>query len=92
MKNLIQGALIASGGKEIRPEHLRFVALGVPSSAALLPVPAASGPTRDLPLNLAQAERRLIQQALRKPDAANPPDVTNGKRMRRLTSAATKPA
>ena len=59
LKNLIEGALIESGGAAIRPEHLRFAVSGIPAT----PIPASTIPT-DLPLNLEQAERALMQRAL----------------------------
>ena len=64
LKNLIEGALLESGGNEICPEHLRFVSLGAtPAIPAASPAATASSCT-DLPLNLDQAERLLIQRAV----------------------------
>lgn len=63
LKNVIERALIESGGDLIRPEHL-----GLPSGAVVTP---ARGPRPErktsaaaLPLNLAEAEELLIQRAL----------------------------
>jgi DNA-binding NtrC family response regulator len=62
LKNVIERALIASGGSAIRREHIQL-----PGAA---PVPAASATTAtkvtasDLPLNLDDAEQALIQRAL----------------------------
>lgn len=71
LKNVIEGALIESGGKEIRPEHLRFVpSLSQPASAdrtaavRALDAPPGGKNTETLPLNLEEAERVLIQRAL----------------------------
>jgi DNA-binding NtrC family response regulator len=61
LKNIIERALIESGGKEIRPEHIHL--FQVPSA----PLPAGAGPLAlplDLPLNLARAEKLLIERAL----------------------------
>jgi len=64
LKNLMERALISSGGEAIRRED--FQVLG----AVFAPAPAgrggkaASAATADLPLNLEQAEQALIQRAL----------------------------
>jgi DNA-binding NtrC family response regulator len=62
LRNLIESALIASGGREISPAHLRLT-----SRAAVAP-PAAAAPVQespeDLPLNLENAERMLIRRAI----------------------------
>jgi transcriptional regulator with GAF, ATPase, and Fis domain len=63
LKNIVERALIESGGENLRPEHLH---LFQPSSslpgamASRDPKAAAAG----LPLNLRQAEELLIQRAL----------------------------
>ena len=64
LKNIIERALIESGGGEIRPEHLHFAHLR--ESAATTPSSADSSVNhaRSLPLNLQQAEAILIQHAL----------------------------
>ena len=77
LKNIIERALIESGGGEIRSEHLHFTHLR--ESAAASPSPTDSievnhanhvlpsairVPLLSLPLNLQQAEAILIQQAL----------------------------
>jgi len=66
LKNVIEGALIESGGGDIGPEHLRFAALAAapPVSASANGPASAAGVRDDLPLNLEQAERALIQKAL----------------------------
>jgi DNA-binding NtrC family response regulator len=63
LKNIIERALIASGGGTILPEHLNLLpGTGVVTS------PVQSVPKKDfadgLPLNLAAAEEMLIQRAL----------------------------
>jgi len=67
LKNLIERALIDSGGETILPEHLhvQHSTIAAPASTANGRKPAAA----DLPLNLAAAEELLIQRAL---------DETNG--------------
>ena len=60
LKNMIERALIESGGAPIEPVHLRLI------GRALRPVPCgihAPQPTH-LPLNLEAAEQTLIQRAL----------------------------
>jgi DNA-binding NtrC family response regulator len=70
LKNLIERALIESGGGDIRREHLHLVAPRRPRAAAS-PVGGAAGAPgggqpeyADLPLNLEAAENALIQRAL----------------------------
>jgi DNA-binding NtrC family response regulator len=62
LKNVIERALIASGGKSIRREHIQL------PGAAPAPARSASSvttvPSADLPLNLDDAEQALIQRAL----------------------------
>jgi DNA-binding NtrC family response regulator len=62
LKNLIERALIASGGKAIERPHLQ------PGETAVAAVPlearAASPAASGLPLNLEEAEQVLIQRAL----------------------------
>jgi DNA-binding NtrC family response regulator len=63
LKNIIERALIASGGETILPGHLHL--LPSRSPAAPPPVPAAGKQLAGtLPLNLAAAEDALIQRAL----------------------------
>lgn len=68
LKNIIEGALIESGGGEIMPEHLGFVHPSTVVSSPTTPSDSEIGATRQvtptLPLNLKQAEAILIQQAL----------------------------
>jgi DNA-binding NtrC family response regulator len=63
LKNIIERALIASGGEPILPEHLF---LSADSSAATQPGtrPNRAEMAAKLPLNLAAAEDALIQRAL----------------------------
>jgi transcriptional regulator with PAS, ATPase and Fis domain len=64
LKNIIERALIESGGGDIHPEHLHFTQL----RGATVPPPADSvevnHAAKSLPLNLQQAEALLIQRAL----------------------------
>lgn len=61
LKNIIERALIESGGGEIRPEHLHLFQGGASAlPAEVAPMAQAAG----LPLNLAQAERLLVERAL----------------------------
>jgi len=63
LRNIIERALIESGGGPIRPEHLRLLSAPAapPPVATQDPQPAGSSA---LPLNLAAAEEVLIQRAL----------------------------
>lgn len=62
LKNVVERAMIESGGQEIAPGHLHLgVAGGGPSDTRDLPL-------EDIPLDLAEAEALLIQRAL---DRAN---------------------
>ncbi|HTJ77793.1 MAG TPA: sigma-54 dependent transcriptional regulator [Rariglobus sp.] len=66
LRNLIESALIASGGREITPTHLRFLSsTPAPETPALTP-PSSSGETENakLPINLEAAERTLIRRAV----------------------------
>ena len=62
LKNVIERALIASGGKAIRREHIQFPG-AAPARAGSMTQPAKI-PATDLPLNLDDAEQALIQRAL----------------------------
>ncbi|HSY53932.1 MAG TPA: helix-turn-helix domain-containing protein, partial [Opitutaceae bacterium] len=62
LRNLIESALIASGGRAIAPTHLRLTPLA-PAASRANPAPAQE-PPEDLPLNLESAERILIRRAL----------------------------
>jgi len=61
LKNIIERALIESGGRTIQVANLHL-----PTGRGMSPVavPADPEPTRALPLNLAEAEEVLIQRAL----------------------------
>jgi DNA-binding NtrC family response regulator len=62
LKNIIERALIASGGETILPEHLQLS----PAAGGPAPAPVAGKKVLPgaLPLNLAAAEDALIQRAL----------------------------
>jgi len=63
LKNIIERALIGSGGQMILPEHLQLA----PEANRVAPPAGAAGRaelTAALPLNLAAAEEVLIQRAL----------------------------
>ena len=63
LKNIIERALIESGGAEIRPEHLHLPAAeGAARGSG--PSAAQTAFASELPLNLEQAESLLIQRAL----------------------------
>jgi len=65
LKNIIERALIESGGGEIRPEHLHFTQLRESTSAPSLSTDSiGANHAKSLPLNLQQAEVILIQRAL----------------------------
>ncbi|MBL9146925.1 MAG: sigma-54-dependent Fis family transcriptional regulator [Verrucomicrobiaceae bacterium] len=64
LKNIIERALIMSGGKPIKREHVQLIG---GSSSLPPPVIQSSKPassTTDIPLNLEAAEQALIQRAL----------------------------
>lgn len=71
LKNIIERALIESGGAQIQPQHLRFIhtsAISLTSTGTEVTTSAMPGKeaaTLDLPLNLQQAEALLIKRALR---------------------------
>jgi DNA-binding NtrC family response regulator len=65
LKNLVERALIASNGGEIRPEHIAILDRETdPPIERPAPKPAIASPTDDLPYNLEEAERVLIRRAL----------------------------
>lgn len=59
LKNVMERALILSGGKPVTAEHLQLF-----QSGALPSVPAPAKATEPLPLNIDEAEQELIQRAL----------------------------
>lgn len=61
LKNVMERALILSGGKPVRREHLQLLPIPVSSSE---PMKSASNFVSELPLNLEAAEHALIQRAL----------------------------
>jgi len=71
LKNIIERALIESGGARIQPQHLRFIhtsAVSLTSAGTEVTTSATPGKeaaTLNLPLNLQQAEAFLIKRALR---------------------------
>jgi len=73
LRNLIERALIRSGGQPIQPHHLDLPSLAATPTATTipptstpsqLPSPGKSALVQSLPLNLAEAEELLIQRAL----------------------------
>jgi DNA-binding NtrC family response regulator len=62
LKNLIERALIASGGDPIQRKHFQLTGPAIPAPPREAR-PEAAGVT-DLPLNLEEAEQALIQRAL----------------------------
>ncbi len=64
LKNIIERALIESGGREIRPEHLHFTQLRESAAATLPTDDSEVNHIKSLPLNLQQTEAILIQRAL----------------------------
>jgi DNA-binding NtrC family response regulator len=63
LRNIIERALIQSGGQTIQPEHLHLLTHHAPTATTA--AKTGSKPERNgLPLNLAAAEDELIQRAL----------------------------
>ena len=62
LKNLIERALIASGGEPIQREHFQVLGVATPTQARVSQVSTAA--VADLSLNLEEAEHALIQRAL----------------------------
>ncbi len=61
LKNVMERALILSGGRPISPHHLQLLpASSSPAESLEVPAPSIAG----LPLNLEAAEQALIQRAL----------------------------
>lgn len=61
LKNIVERALIESGGKRVEARHLHLLK----SMAAALPPAAAPAPRHaDLPLSVEAAEEELIQRAM----------------------------
>lgn len=63
LKNIIERALIQSGGETILPEHLQLQRTSAAPLALINPTPKKDF-AATLPLNLAEAEEVLIQRAL----------------------------
>ncbi len=69
LENLIERALIESGGREVRPEHLHFFDAPAPSPSGGVRPASAGGSgagiaVAEMPLNLVEAEKILIKRAL----------------------------
>jgi DNA-binding NtrC family response regulator len=62
LKNVVERALIASGGRAIRREHIQLPNAALPAAGSA--APAAKVSATELPLNLDDAEQALIQRAL----------------------------
>ena len=60
LKNIVERALIESGGEPIGPEHLHFFHIASGAAAAV----GGAAPDEPLPLNLDQAEKVLMRRAL----------------------------
>jgi len=67
LRNIIERALIQSGGQTIQPEHLHLLSAAPPLATPPVRTPARQE-GRELPLNLAAAEDALIQRALDETD------------------------
>jgi DNA-binding NtrC family response regulator len=79
LRNVIESALIASGGRDLAPAHLRFIT-AAPATGSVSPLPvgaaapavvassanpfSASAADEALPVNLDAAERTLIRRAV----------------------------
>ncbi len=63
LKNIIERALIACGGKAIQPEHVRLHA-SLSRTAPLPKLAPASSAPGEIPLNLKAAEQELIRRAV----------------------------
>ena len=63
LKNMIERALIESGGSPIEPAHLRLIGQSL-RRAPRAPDQAPPPPAASLPLNLEAAEQALIKRAL----------------------------
>lgn len=87
LKNIVERALIESGGADIEPRHLHLEA--VPAVAPVVNGVSVVG----LPLNLAEAEIALVQKALAQTEgnmaqAAKLLGISRTKLYRRLAQAA----
>ncbi len=60
LRNVVERALIESGGQAIEPRHVQLPRCHTPTARS-----DAHGASVDLPLNLAEAEETLIKRALR---------------------------
>jgi DNA-binding NtrC family response regulator len=64
LKNVIERALIESGGQAVCPEHLRLTPVPMSGPRVAAAACTAEQMTADLPLNLEAAENLLIKRAL----------------------------
>jgi DNA-binding NtrC family response regulator len=64
LKNIIERALIESGGKRVEARHLHLLRTAPPGGAAAAGGPAVAARYADLPLSVEAAEAELIQRAL----------------------------
>ena len=64
LKNVIERALIESGGTPIQPRHLHLLRRAAPAALSPTSRKTSTETARALPLNLAEAEDLLIQRAL----------------------------
>lgn len=65
LRNLVERALLETGGGEVQPQHLHFLHVPVEKDAER---PVAGQPPGDLPLNLRKAETMLIRKAVAQAD------------------------
>jgi len=68
LKNLIERALIESGGAEIQPRHLHFLPGTDSGASANSQGMGADSQVPDIPLNLDEAERWLIKRGIARAD------------------------
>jgi DNA-binding NtrC family response regulator len=62
LKNILERALIESGGRTIKPSHLHLLELDLAQASS--PAQETAKRFHDLPLNVEAAEETLIQRAL----------------------------
>ena len=86
LKNIIEAAIIESGGSKIQPKHLRFVHRTTPTQ---------SDPPVEMPLNIEEAELFLIRRALERTEgnisqAAKLLGITRPRIYRKLREAESR--
>jgi DNA-binding NtrC family response regulator len=64
LKNIIERALIMSGGKPIKGDHMQLIDGSTSVATPVVTVKPATSTSSDIPLNLEAAEHALIQRAL----------------------------